>query len=83
MITSAPSFHLGICKIYNLYEGNLEPFQLWLETLDKGHISILLSWPLPHCPAINYRVAKKFSDLKELILPINTLQCQIIQHILL
>ena len=36
LIKSGPSFHLGIQEIYNLYEGNLGPFQLWLETLDKA-----------------------------------------------
>ena len=28
LIKSGPSFHLGIQEIYNLYEGNLGPFQL-------------------------------------------------------
>ena len=34
------SFHLGIWKIYKPYKGNLEPFRLWFETLDKMDISI-------------------------------------------
>ena len=46
-IDSQASFHPGIPKIYNLYEGNLEPFQLWLETLDKpGTLALIRSgWP--------------------------------------